>query len=156
PEPRPSPHDADPAPAPGSGALSPEDLAALNRIREQDILRLVDDRCRALGVSDDDHIHLNPSHSMTGPDGISPSEPLTHTLPPMVDSHHDWDGCEQFPDLPGYTIQSVLATGGMGVIFKAVEHLTDRSVAIKFLHRAYHRSGSERFHREAAALARLN
>lgn len=57
-----------------------------------------------------------------------------------------------------YIVQEVLAKGGMGVIYKALDRTLNRIVAIKVVHE--HLSGdpsfTERFLREARAMARLD
>jgi serine/threonine-protein kinase len=57
-----------------------------------------------------------------------------------------------------YIVQEVLAKGGMGVIYKALDRTLNRVVAIKVVHE--HLSGdpsfTERFLREARAMARLD
>ncbi|MBL8043528.1 MAG: protein kinase [Nitrospira sp.] len=57
-----------------------------------------------------------------------------------------------------YIVQDVLAKGGMGVIYKALDRTLNRIVAIKVVHE--HLSGdpsfTERFLREARAMARLD
>jgi eukaryotic-like serine/threonine-protein kinase len=61
------------------------------------------------------------------------------------------------PQIPGYDVQSVLGSGGMGVVFKARQLALDRPVAIKMLLGGAFAGGQElaRFRREAEALAGL-
>jgi serine/threonine protein kinase len=57
-----------------------------------------------------------------------------------------------------YRVESVLAKGSMGVVYKAIQELIGREVAIKVLH-GYLVSDDEsikRFHKEAKAASRLN
>src|SRR5690606_34305165 len=55
-------------------------------------------------------------------------------------------------------IESLIGAGGMGAVYKARQHLLDRPVALKILARDDNEDGhfSERFQREAQALAKLN
>src|SRR5262245_15451694 len=61
------------------------------------------------------------------------------------------------PDIPGYKVESVLGSGGMGVVYKARQLTLDRPVAIKMLISGPFASPQElgRFRRETAALASL-
>ena len=65
---------------------------------------------------------------------------------------------EDWPQIPGYQLQSRLGRGGMGAVFKARQESLDRTVAIKVL--SPRLEGDEiyisRFLREARAVARLN
>lgn len=60
--------------------------------------------------------------------------------------------------LPDYKILSLIGTGGMGAVYKALQPRLNRQVAIKVLppELGAHRSSRERFQREAQALARLD
>ena len=60
--------------------------------------------------------------------------------------------------IPGYKILDVIATGGMGTVFKAHQSSLDKTVALKLLSPKLARDESyvERFVREARSLARLN
>jgi len=62
------------------------------------------------------------------------------------------------PLFPGYQIDSLLATGGMGAVYRAVQLSLDRTVAIKILPREFGDDPSFRssFEAEAKAMARLN
>jgi serine/threonine-protein kinase len=57
-----------------------------------------------------------------------------------------------------YIVQEVLAKGGMGVIYKAMDRALNRVVAIKVLHQRFSDDSlfTERFLREARAMARLD
>src|SRR5262245_13251937 len=59
---------------------------------------------------------------------------------------------------PRYQVLSLLGTGGMGTVYRAVQRHMDRVVALKVLHRGLtDRPGfAERFRNEVKALARLN
>src|SRR6516164_2847363 len=62
-----------------------------------------------------------------------------------------------WPSIPGLELMQVLASGGMGVVFRGRQASLDRDVAVKFL-RDGHRADSEqreRFLQEARAVARL-
>ena len=60
-------------------------------------------------------------------------------------------------EIDGYKIQKVIGRGGMGVVFRAVDVMLDRTVAIKLVNPAYvnEKSFVRRLGREARALARL-
>ncbi|MEI7911472.1 MAG: serine/threonine-protein kinase [Verrucomicrobiota bacterium] len=62
------------------------------------------------------------------------------------------------PLFPGYEIEGLIATGGMGAVYKAVQLSLDRPVAIKILPREFGEDESFRanFEAEAKAMARLN
>ncbi len=101
-----------------------------------------------------------------GSDGID----LGWTL--VNDSQETWDeparsgrptlrgsGARRPPEtVPGFDILSVLGRGGMGVVYKAVQHGLKRPVALKMIRddRYEDPENLARFQREAEALARLN
>jgi serine/threonine protein kinase len=62
------------------------------------------------------------------------------------------------PLFPGYKIEDLIATGGMGAVYRAVQLSLDRTVAIKILPREFGADDSFRgsFESEAKAMARLN
>ena len=62
------------------------------------------------------------------------------------------------PLFPGYTIECLIATGGMGAVYKAVQNSLDRPVAIKILPREFGQDKEFRanFETEAKTMARLN
>jgi|GEM_PF-444324 len=62
------------------------------------------------------------------------------------------------PFFPGYEIDSLIATGGMGAVYKALQLSLDRPVAIKILRPEFGQDASFRanFEAEAKAMARLN
>jgi serine/threonine protein kinase len=62
------------------------------------------------------------------------------------------------PLFPGYAIEYLIAMGGMGAVYKAVQLSLDRPVAIKILPREFGEDASFRanFEAEAMAMARLN
>jgi serine/threonine protein kinase len=59
---------------------------------------------------------------------------------------------------PGYDIECLIATGGMGAVYRAVQRSLDRVVAIKILPREFGADPSfrESFEAEAKAMAKLN
>jgi serine/threonine-protein kinase len=86
---------------------------------------------------------------------------LDAMFPPETDSNSDIlaphpEGYP-FPDIPGYKVEAVLGTGGMGVVFKARHLRLNRMVALKMaLAGAYAGPRErERFQREAEAVAAL-
>jgi len=62
------------------------------------------------------------------------------------------------PLFPGYSIECLIATGGMGAVYKAVQVSLDRPVAIKILPREFGQDQEFRtsFATEAKTMARLN
>jgi serine/threonine protein kinase len=62
------------------------------------------------------------------------------------------------PLFPGYAIEHLIAMGGMGAVYKAVQVSLERPVAIKILPREFGEDASFRanFEAEAKAMARLN
>lgn len=60
--------------------------------------------------------------------------------------------------LDGYTVTSLVATGGMGAVYKATQDSLDRFVAIKLLPEEFGSDSSfrDRFQAEARSMARLN
>ncbi|NJR42320.1 MAG: serine/threonine protein kinase [Akkermansiaceae bacterium] len=62
------------------------------------------------------------------------------------------------PLFPGYEIESLIASGGMGAVYCAVQKSLDRTVALKILPSELSRDASFRagFEAEAKAMARLN
>jgi serine/threonine protein kinase len=65
---------------------------------------------------------------------------------------------ELAPLFPGYEIEGLIATGGMGAVYRAVQKSLDRGVAIKILPQEFSRDESfcAIFESEAKAMARLN
>jgi hypothetical protein len=57
---------------------------------------------------------------------------------------------------PGYVMLGRLGSGGMGAVYLAREHATERTVAMKFLHAPARPWALDRFLIEVRALARLN
>lgn len=62
------------------------------------------------------------------------------------------------PLFPGYDIQSLIATGGMGAVYRAVQKSLDRTVALKILPMEFSKDAAfcAGFEAEAKAMARLN
>lgn len=62
------------------------------------------------------------------------------------------------PLFPGYEIENLIATGGMGAVYRAVQKSLDRTVAIKILPREFSNDAAfcAGFEAEAKAMARLN
>ena len=62
------------------------------------------------------------------------------------------------PLFPGYSIECLIATGGMGAVYKAVQNSLERPVAIKILPREFGQDKEFRtnFETEAKTMARLN
>jgi serine/threonine protein kinase len=80
------------------------------------------------------------------------SDPLPHVtfLAP--------DPAELAPLFPGYEIELLIATGGMGAVYRAVQKSLDRVVAIKILPQEFSKDAAfcAGFEAEAKAMARLN
>ncbi|MCX6876857.1 MAG: protein kinase [Verrucomicrobia bacterium] len=68
------------------------------------------------------------------------------------------DAAALAPLFPGYLVECLIATGGMGAVFKAVQNSLDRPVAIKILPREFGQDQEYRtnFVTEAKTMARLN
>lgn len=68
------------------------------------------------------------------------------------------DPVELAPLFPGYEIQNLIATGGMGAVYQALQKSLDRTVAIKILPLELSADARfrEGFEAEAKAMARLN
>jgi serine/threonine protein kinase len=62
------------------------------------------------------------------------------------------------PLFPGYAIEALIATGGMGAVYRAVQKSLDRNVAIKILPQEFSQDAAfcAGFEAEAKAMARLN
>ena len=80
------------------------------------------------------------------------SEPQTHAafLAPEI--------AELSPLFPGYQIECLIATGGMGAVYRAIQKSLDRTVAIKILPQEFSKDAAfcSGFEAEAKAMARLN
>lgn len=68
------------------------------------------------------------------------------------------DPADLAPLFPGYEIQCLIATGGMGAVYQAVQKSLDRAVALKILPRELSKDAAfcAGFEAEAKAMARLN
>ncbi len=68
------------------------------------------------------------------------------------------DPADLAPLFPGYEIQGLIATGGMGAVYCAVQKSLDRTVALKILPRELSKDAAfcAGFEAEAKAMARLN
>ncbi len=81
----------------------------------------------------------------------------------MSDSHelvgfHAPEPADLAPLFPGYEIQGLIATGGMGAVYCAVQKSLDRTVALKILPMEFSKDAAfcAGFEAEAKAMARLN
>ena len=68
------------------------------------------------------------------------------------------DIAELNPLFPGYDILGIIATGGMGAVYQALQKSLDRTVALKILPQEFSKDAAfcEGFEAEAKAMARLN
>ena len=66
--------------------------------------------------------------------------------------------CPSLPDIPGFIVHSLIAHGGHGVVYRATNTATKRTVALKLLRSGVTASKMERmrFHINGQALARLS
>jgi serine/threonine protein kinase len=81
----------------------------------------------------------------------------------MTDSHEPAgfiapEPADLAPLFPGYEIQGLIATGGMGAVYCAVQKSLDRTVALKILPMEFSKDAAfcKGFETEAKAMARLN
>ena len=81
----------------------------------------------------------------------------------MTDSHEPAgfiapEPADLAPLFPGYEIQNLIATGGMGAVYCAVQKSLDRTVALKILPMEFSKDATfcKGFETEAKAMARLN
>lgn len=85
-------------------------------------------------------------------DPVSMSDPAPHVafVAPTIE--------ELAPLFPGYEFEGLIATGGMGAVYRAVQRSLDRTVAIKVLPAEFSRDEvfCRNFEAEAKAMARLN
>ncbi|MCB9883017.1 MAG: tetratricopeptide repeat protein [Planctomycetes bacterium] len=69
-------------------------------------------------------------------------------------------GCDpedSLPDVPGYVIEEEIGRGGQGVVYRARQHTTGRTVAVKLLHSGLESpEAQQRFAREVDVIARLD
>ncbi len=68
------------------------------------------------------------------------------------------DPSQLMPLFPGYDIECLIATGGMGAVYRAVQRSLERTVALKILPREFSADAAfcAGFEAEAKAMARLN
>jgi serine/threonine protein kinase len=86
-------------------------------------------------------------------DGVAVTTPLSGSHPPLIGEIDDLQ-----PSFPTLEILELLGRGGMGAVYKARQKNLDRLVALKVIppEAAKDPTFTERFNREARALARLN
>jgi len=102
----------------------------------------------AIGIADVETVLAGPESAIAARDSIGPR------LPDSAVSAET----PAIPAIPGYEILDELGRGGMGVVVKARQTKLDRLVALKILPQATDDDSafSDRFSREARALARLS
>jgi hypothetical protein len=126
-----------------AGRLHPDDAESVERH-----IAGCPDCCRALEQLPEDDlaalIRTATGGATLGHGGAVAAD--DHEAPPELVNH------------PRYEILGLLGSGGMGVVYKALQRNLDRVVAVKLLHRRLtDRPGfAERFAAEVKALARLN
>lgn len=110
---------------------------------------------------------LLPEKSPVGPDtalgyqppGASVPEPSDRTANAAT-TGPDTGGAasdERPPEIPGFTVCERVGSGGMGIVFRAVQHTVNREVAIKTLPATFDQPERRiRLRREAQAAGRLN
>ena len=108
---------------------------------DPELLREVRRRWRSFRQIDDEVAALFPdSDTQRNPDAIHPSA-----------AHGE------LPQIPGYRLEAILGTGGMGIVYQAWHLHLNRPVALKMLLAGAHAppADRERFQREAEAVAAL-
>jgi serine/threonine-protein kinase len=82
--------------------------------------------------------------------------PTTHLL--NEQNRPKGNACESLETIAGYEIMSLLARGGMGIVYKARDQNLGRIVAIKTIAEGRHATPDQRdrFQSEAHAVARLS
>ncbi len=85
-----------------------------------------------------------------------PPSSMSESTPPA--SFVAPDPAQLAPLFPGYEVECLIATGGMGAVYRAIQKSLDRKVAIKILPREFSKDKEfcEGFEAEAKAMARLN
>ncbi len=122
--------------------------------QHRDIERALRDAANAAPVTPD-----SPFPSDTNPLDAGPDE--THVLSPesSAQSVAENGTGASFPSIPGYQIVRVIASGGMGIVYEAVQLKLNRSVALKVLPDLpgqAERDAIKRFRNEASAAGKLH
>lgn len=100
-------------------------------------------------------------HQADIPDTVSQDDPRVDSTDFIVPAEHPEPSADQVPELPafpGFVVESVIARGGMGVVYLAVDLQLNRKVAIKTVpfDISFTQSRKNRFNREVASLAELH